>query len=404
MSRKLLYCSHVYTGYSKIIENAVVAINTELGIVEEVRSKRTSESVRRYMDLGDCIILPGMVNAHCHLEYSAFHRRLKSENSFAKWLLKIAKLKDQTPRYELVAAAKCQKAAILPTGTTTLFDNLSLDLFDPQSDAFHPRHIFFYETIEFIPEKANQEFSHLTSRLAKGQQHAGIGPHSPYSVSPELLILCCEYATLFNMPLSIHVSETWEEVQFFMKGNGPIFDKKQLNNSLSDHWQCPKISPIKYLDSIGVLKYRPFLIHAGCLCDGDIEIIRNNCCTVIFCPGSHRYFERGKYPLLDFLKAGIPVGIGTDSLASNDTLNIVNELKIIIETVPSINTETLINLGSWLPNGTFSEWQKGGINPGKVADLSIWDWPYKNLMDWIQDDGRCWQDSYVNGQRLHNIS
>lgn len=397
-----MYCSHVYIGGGKIIENAVVAINPEIGIIEEVRSKRISESIRQFIDLGDCIILPGMVNAHCHLEYSAFHKQLKPEDSFAKWLLKIAKLKDETPRHELVAAAKAQKESILSTGTTTLFDNLSLDLFDAKSDAFHSDHIFFYEAIEFLPEKANQAFSHLIDRLQKGKQQTGIGPHSPYSVSPKLLILCCEYANRFNMPLSIHVSETWEEIQFFMKGNGPIFEKKLLNNSLSDHWQCPKISPIKYLDSIGVLKYRPLLIHAGCLCDGDIEIIRKNSCTVVFCPGSHRYFERGNYPLLDFLKAGIPVGIGTDSLASNDTLDIVNELKIITETVPGINLETLINLGSWLPNGTFSEWQKGGIKRGKVANLSIWDWPYKNLMDWIQDDGRSWQCTYVNGQQVLN--
>jgi len=316
--------------------------------------------------------------------------------------LKIAELKEQTPRYELMTAAKAQKESILSTGTTTLFDNLSLDLLDPQSDAFYPRHIFFYEIIEFIPEKANQEYSHLINRLAGSKQHMGIGPHSPYSVSPELLILCCKYASLLNIPLSIHVAETWEEVQFFMEGNGPIFDKKQFNHSIPTNWQCPKVSPIMYLDAIGVLKYKPLLVHAGCLCDGDIKIIRNRGCTVIFCPGSHRHFGRTKYPLHDFLKASIPVGIGTDSLASNDTLDIVNELKIIIETFPGIKPATLINLGSWLPNDTFAEWEKGGIRPGKVADLSIWDWPYKNLMDWIQDDGRRWQCSYVNGQRLHN--
>jgi cytosine/adenosine deaminase-related metal-dependent hydrolase len=399
MSRHLLYCSHVYIGHNKILENAVVVVDPVSGMVEEVRMKRASESARTLIDLGDCMIMPGLVNAHCHLEYSGFHKRLSPEGSFAKWLMQIAELKSHTPRSELVSAARAQLAAIFSSGTTTLFDNCSLDLFDSYVDALTPRHILLYEAIELLPEKARHAFSHLIDRVARGNHYAGLGPHAPYSVSPELLILCCEYASLFNRPLSIHVSETWEEVQFFLEGTGPLFDMRF--HSLPDYWQCPKVSPIKYLDTNGVLKHKPLLVHAGCLCEGDMAIIRKNCCTVVFCPGTHRYFERGDYPLLDFLRAGIPVGIGTDSLASNDTLRIVDQLETTMQTIPGLDVATLINLGSWVPNGTFSRWREGGVTPGKVADLSIWKWPYKNLMDWILDKERCCQCSYIDGQLYH---
>ena len=402
----------LYLRNGKTIDNAVVTLLDAPWAIKSVRRKRFYESTKDFHDLGDVMLLPGFLNAHCHLEYSTFKAKLNGQGTFGDWIKQIVQLKMNTPEEEMTTGAKKGLNEIICSGTTSLYDNLAHDITIPLLEESPIDFELFFETFEFMPEKAQEAFQLLINRIENphvkriiepDHQDNLIAPHAPYSVSPDLFQLCIKLSADLKQRLketdpyhyfSIHVSETWEEVEFFEKGSGPICDMKKQFGSLPASWETPGISPVAYLNDIGALDLQPLIIHCGCLRDGDVEILKKKKCTVVFCPGIHRYFDRGEYPLMAFLKAKIPVQLGTDSLASNDSLNIVNEAKIAHEMFPDLTAHELIQLMMWKQD------KDKPFDRYSLVNFTAWDWHYKDLMEWIEDDQRKWSCSLVGENKI----
>ncbi|OGB93343.1 MAG: hypothetical protein A2Z31_08240 [candidate division NC10 bacterium RBG_16_65_8] len=161
----------------------------------------------------------------------------------------------------------------------------------------------------------------------------GLSPHSPYAVSEELLSACGELARRAGIPPAIHAAESPEEAEWLSSGGGPIA------HSLYPAVGCatpptrrPARSPIAYLSEVGALAWRPLLVHAVHADEADCRIMAGHGVRVAHCPRSNRLLSRGTAPVPRFLSHGIPVGLGTDSLASAPDLDLWQEMRAALAT------------------------------------------------------------------------
>lgn len=173
-------------------------------------------------------------------------------------------------------------------------------------------------------EAAMQLFDRWRSKERRGMK-LGLSVHTPYTATPELWTKALDFVRKEDLPLCIHVAESKAEYDFCMTDTGPIADWLR-NVSLSS----PKKSPVHYLEDIGALDLKPLLIHAVQVDDADIQRIKNSGSTVVHCPRSNLRLKCGRMPLEKYLAAGVPVYLGTDSLGSSPSLNVLDELEFAV--------------------------------------------------------------------------
>lgn len=181
--------------------------------------------------------------------------------------------------------------------------------------------------------------------------------------------MTAQFAAQTGMPLCTHVAETQDEIEFLTKGTGnfPVFLKKI--RAMPDTWQPPGQTPIHYLKGTGIFDNHPILIHCNYLTDEEIFLIRDSGASVAFCPRSHSFFGHAEHPVQRLLSAGVNVGLGTDSLASNNTLSILDEMKFL-SLHYAISPKTLLSMAT--VNGAKAlglESEVGQIKEDFEADL-----------------------------------
>ncbi|CAN5207323.1 hypothetical protein BH09SUM1_BH09SUM1_07640 [soil metagenome] len=274
---------------------------------------------------------PRYFNAHCHLELSHLGGKIPPGLPFVEWLAEIVRLKRATDPAESVAAARAALDEMHRGGTLALFDILSMDIADVALAAQSTvRSLRFREVIEFQPADAAEALNDAAERQAAAPPAAhsahGLSPHSPYTCSAELLRASAAFARERNQWLCIHAAETAEEFEMFTKGTGALHDF--LAPFLPDNWRAPGKTPIAFLDEVGCLGLKTLLVHCNEITDADIALIKNSEASVVLCPGTHVYFQRGDFPLVRLLDAGVPVYLGTDSLASNESLDMAREIDL----------------------------------------------------------------------------
>ena len=197
----------------------------------------------------------------------------------------------------------------------------------------------------------------------------GLSPHAPYSVSRELYQASCGFAGDARMPVCTHLAETQDEIEFLTKGTGSFSAFLRQIRALPDVWKPPGTMPVRYLNELGIVNNRTLLIHCNYVSDEEVAMIQSSGASIAFCPGSHHFFGHTNHPVRRFLDTGINVGIGTDSLASNDTLSVLDELKFLSMNHP-ISPQTLICMAT--VNGAKAiglESQVGQLREGFEADI-----------------------------------
>lgn len=282
-------------------------------------------------DLGDAAILPGFVNCHSHLEITGMRGALDSvEHDFRSWLLKLNAIRSDMTDEQIESAALDGAREGIAAGVTCVGDigrygKAGLRAMKETG----LRGIIFQET-EFSPDNrtADEDFLKLSAKaeelLAESTDlvRIGISPHSPYTVSSRLFELIAQYAIINRLPLSIHAAESANEIELLEKGTGfftEVYEKFDVE------WQSPFCSPIEYLERLGVLSARPLLAHCVRVTDDDIKRIAANGAKIAHCPRSNAKFGHGWAPFERFLDAGIAVGLGSDSVASNNVCDILAE-------------------------------------------------------------------------------
>lgn len=332
---KILSAEYVLPISGDPVRGGAVAIDGEriagVGTKEEICG-RFPEAVCE--DLGHAAILPGFVNCHSHLEITAMRGFLDNvEHDFYAWLIKLTVtrgeiLSDKDVEIAAVAGAlEGARAGVTCFGDIGRYGRAGFDALKANG----LRGIVFQET-EFSPDDptAAEDFDKLKDKFLALRADetplvkAGLSPHSPYTVSPALFQLIAGYALREDIKISIHAAESREEDELMMKGTGFFAD---LHKRFGSTWKSPGRSTIKYFSELGILLARPLFAHCITVNELDIKIISATGSRIAHCPKSNAKFGHGYAPFEKFLDMDIRVGLGSDSVASNNSCDILEEAR-----------------------------------------------------------------------------
>ncbi|MCA1602293.1 MAG: amidohydrolase family protein [Acidobacteria bacterium] len=319
---------------SGLIEDGAIAIKgsqiTDVGTRASLVGKHPDAIMHQYPDAA---ILPGLVNAHSHLELTAMRGFLESEEfNFTGWLnkLTVARLELMTPADRYVSAAWGATEAVR-AGVTALADasDGAYESMKALSDV-GLRGIVFQESFGPDPRLADDNFAKLTAKVARLAEletplvKVGVSPHAPYTVCGRQLELISEFALTENLPVMMHAAESFAEEMFLRKGQG-TFAEALAKRGIE--WHAPGLSTIQYLKRHCVLKTKPLLAHCIRVDNADIETLKESGARIAHCPKSNAKLGHGRAPFSIFLDRGIAVGLGSDSVASNNTCDILEEAR-----------------------------------------------------------------------------
>lgn len=312
-------------------------------IVETGRG--TPPSVAR--DLGDVVLMPGLVNAHTHLELSWLEGRVPPQDSMDAWIRMMMAIRRRGPAGGdgLIASTMHEAIASMSATGTVLVGDVSNTLasLGPLADGPMAATLF-HEILGFRPADPVAMVRDAHARL---QSTAGIGfkasvvAHAPYSTSPALFR---EIAARHDgpAPLAVHLAESNEEIEFLQTGRGPIRDMLETLEVWDEAWVPPGAHPVRYLKDLGYLKPGTLLVHGVHLGPLDLDQARDARAVVVTCPRSNVWVGGGVPPVARFYASGVTVAIGTDSLASVDSLNMFDELAALRRLAPEVEAARLL--------------------------------------------------------------
>jgi len=283
-------------------------------------------------DWGEAVILPGLVNTHSHLELTVMRGFLEDvEHDFSAWLRKLTVARMSMTNDDLRISATGGAVEAARAGITCMGDASSV-----ASESIRAmrqvglRGTVYQESFGPDPVSAKANVDKLREQIAVGRNHAtavvraGVSPHAPYTVSAPQLEMIAALANDEQLPLMMHAAESHAE-QLFMKEGRGVFAEGLRARGID--WRAPGLSTIQYLERHGVLQTRPLLAHCVTVDDADLQLIEHNRAAIAHCPKSNAKLGHGRAPLAKFLSQRVNVGLGSDSVASNNTCDILDEAR-----------------------------------------------------------------------------
>ena len=272
------------------------------------------------LDLGEVILLPGLVNAHCHLDYTGMAGEFLPPKSFTDWIKLITTAKGGWTYSDFAQSWLNGAQMLLRSGTTTVADFESVPELLPEAWSATPLRVFSF--LEMTGVKSRREPRAIldaavekTASLGRSSRNAaGLAPHAPYSTMPDLLRLTAETARRHGWLLATHAAESVEEFEMFQNSRGVMFG--WLKRNQRDNLDCGLGSPVAHLARNDMLGENLAVIHANLLAPGDAELLGRNRVHVVHCPRSHDYFSHPPFPRRQLADAGVNLCLGTDSLAT----------------------------------------------------------------------------------------
>ncbi|MBC7930612.1 MAG: amidohydrolase family protein, partial [Rubrivivax sp.] len=289
-------------------------------------------------DFGEAAILPGFVNCHTHVELTAMRGFLEpEEGNFFAWLHKVTISRNErmTPE-DLYASAAWGAVEAARAGITCVGD--ASDAGATTMRALRDvglRAVVFQEAFGPDERDATAKFDVAREKIERlrGSETAlvklGLSPHAPYSVSRPLLEMLAAFATSEHLPLMMHAAESEAEQLLMLEGRGQFAESFAARGIT---FRAPGISPIRHLELAGILSTRPRLAHCGRVDERDIEILKSTGASIAHCPKSNAKLGHGRAPLAGMLRAGVAVGLGSDSVASNNTCDMLEEARFALLT------------------------------------------------------------------------
>jgi cytosine/adenosine deaminase-related metal-dependent hydrolase len=333
------------------------------------------------VELGDVALLPGLVNAHTHLELTVM-RGFLEDLDFRSWIFRLTRARREAVAPEaLVDSARAGIAEGLLAGITTYADTNDSGAPFRAMLEMGVRGISYQEVFGPDPAQCADSLAGLRAKVealrrdATALVRAGVSPHAPYSVCDALFEATAAYAREERLPVAVHIAESEDESSFVQRALGGWAESHRSRGLTV----VPRAaSPIGLLERVGVLDARPLLIHCVRVDDEDVRAIARHDCAVAHCPASNAKLGHGTAPLTDFLRAGIRVGIGSDSVASNNRMDLLDEARLAIlmqrartrrfDVVSATAALELATLGGARALGLESE--IGSLDVGKSADLA----------------------------------
>ncbi|MFQ5893938.1 MAG: amidohydrolase family protein [Nitrospinota bacterium] len=327
-------------------------------------------------DLAGHLLLPGLVNPHTHLELSFLRGRLRAASPFDRWVEALVGELLGADEATFTEAIRSGLAEVLAGGMTAVGDISRTGRSYPLLSEAGLKGTVFIEILGFHPRQEMEALERAEAvlvRLAEKPVAAlrvGITPHAPYSTSPGLYREAA-LARRRGLPVAVHLAETPEEDLFVREGRGPLRDLLERLGVWDEDFPIPRCSPVAYLERLGVLD-GALAVHCNTVDNqDDIGLLKAAGARVVLCPGSNAWFARpDRHPAPRMLQAGVPCVLGTDSLASNDRLDLLAEMSLCAAAHPELTPETVLHMGTdWAAEALGLAEVCGSLEAGKAADL-----------------------------------
>src|ERR1017187_2344781 len=381
INSQLLFRARVVLPVSKppIRDGAVLVAGKRIAAVGTWRDL-SAHSRTQTFDLGETVLMPGLVNAHCHLDYTDMAGQFPPPKVFSDWLKLITETKAGWSYSDYAQSWLNGARMLVRTGTTSVADIEAGPELRREVWGGTPLRVFsFLEMISIRghrqPQVIVQEAVERINALKGFRGRAGLSPHAPYSTVPELLRLSAQTARGRQWRLTTHVAESAMEFEMFARGRGEMFD--WLQRSGRDMSDCGLGSPVQHLERCGTLCERLLAAHANYLGKGDAVLLARRKVHVVHCPRCHFYFHHDPFPLRRLARAGVNVCLGTDSLASvyktrhqSVELSLFEEMRALAKNEPSLSARKIMQMATL--NGARAlgmSGQIGELSKGAFADL-----------------------------------
>jgi cytosine/adenosine deaminase-related metal-dependent hydrolase len=378
----------VVTMDGPLIENGAVAVSgnriVDVGRFDDIKTRNAGNTV----DLGEQLLLPGLINAHCHLDYTCLRGTIPPQKSFTEWIRAINAEKATLVPNDYIASINEGFAEAKRFGTTTI---ANLTVFPELIPQIQPpvRTCWFAELIDIrAPERAVELVDSAIESLGRTRPQGaplGLAPHALFTASKDLFRRCEEIAQREHILLTTHLAESREEMEMFRDGSGPLYEfMRSIGRPMDD---CGSKTPLElFLDSIGgggspnrpqaIEVNRPYLswiiAHLNELTESDFELLErsNSKFHVVHCPRSHNYFGHSPFAFDRLRSFGFNICLGTDSLASNESLSLFAEMRAFQKEFSSVSAEEIFQMVTINPARALRyENALGQIRPGFGADL-----------------------------------
>ncbi len=376
--------TYIFTNNSAPLRNGIIVCQNNGTIVEviDTKGKLTEQAGLEYYN---GIICPGFVNTHCHLELSSFKEKIPKHRGLAGFLGHVNQLRksDTGTQIQKIKQADIQ---LRDNGTVAVADISNSDLSVPIKKESPIYYYTFVETFGFIPTRAEKAFTiakQVQKKFQKNNLPASITPHSPYSVSEPLFQKIKNESEQNNTILSVHNQESQGENELFTKGTGHIANHFKNNLGLDiSHWKPTGKNSLASVSHFFPINNALLLVHNTYTTEIDIEQLKKirslSNTFFVLCPNANLYIENQLPDIKLFIEKGLSICIGTDSLASNTQLSVLEEIKTLQAFSPDLELETLLKwaclngakaLGIFKNFGSFEKGKKPGINLISGADL-----------------------------------
>jgi len=380
-------------------DGAVVFSCQSIIDVGDSRTLRARHPDAAITDLGDSILLPGLVNAHAHLELSACDpARGVCDSSFVDWIVGIrnrVKLDEGGVAESIeVGVNQCLKF-----GMTTVGDiSQQMHLTRPLLKGGPLRVVSFGEVLGLA--KRRHRFDELFP-LAIDQTHSserlriGISPHAPYTVDLPGYRQVIEHSARQNVPLATHLAETPDEHTFLNNSTGAFQEMWERLGWWADVVPTFDGSPVQFAQAVGLLDQPAVLAHVNYCDDDDLELLSRGRASVVYCPRTHAYFRHPPHRWRQMLARGVNVAVGTDSCASSPDLNLMDDLRLVRKLAPDMPAEEIWQMATTRAASALQmDRQVGSISPGKAADIVSFDvttdWPLEELLQNDRTPAHLW--------------
>ena len=384
------------------IENGAVAIAgnriVDVGRSGDVRSRNTGDM----LDLGEQVLLPGLINAHCHLDYTCLRGKISAQKSFADWIWGINANKSELSPKDYLVSINDGFAEAKRFGTTTI---ANLTAFPELISEIQPpiRTWWFPELIDVrAPERAIELVDSAVEALNQIRSW-GLAPHALFTASRNLFRHCEDMRRNDKVLLTTHLAESREEMQMFRDATGPLYEFiKSIGRPMDD---CGNKTPLELFLSATLNRSLSqwIVTHLNELIESDFGLLERADAKfhIAHCPRSHDYFGHTPFAFERLRSLGFNICLGTDSLASNESLSLFDEMRAFQKHFPSVSAEEIVQMATVNPARTFrQENAVGRIRPGFQADFigvpcsgsrDVFDQivAFDRPVAWMMIDGKC---------------
>lgn len=389
-----------------IDDGAVLVVGERVARVgrwEELRHSAGGEVI----DLGQAVLLPGLINAHCHLDYTDMAGLLSPAKHFSDWIKAIVSLKATWSYTDYANSWLHGAKMLLHSGVTTVVNIEAIPELLPDVTPSTPLRVI--SCLELLSLRNRHDALQLVNAAEQRlnplpAEAVGLSPHAPYSTSPELLQAAALVARQRGWLFTTHVSESADEFEMFQQASGPMFDWLKPQRDMSD---CDGRSPVDHLFQTRALGRNCLAVHVNYLAVGDAVLLAQSRSSVVHCPRSHAFFQHQSFPLAALTDAGVNLCLGTDSMATMlksrtepMALNLFSEMQVLANTFPALRSQSIVEMVTLNAAKALGRAHElGCLAPGACADLIALPLPRhaRDPYDAVLDHGGEVQASMIRG-------